>query len=258
MKTKSNLFITVILISTLYGFSSAGNENQYLKKGDFYYSQFDNKNAVLYYQKAYMEDTNSYFTIFKLTRSYNDLGEEMYMLKNKDEAEKYIKKGADLAAVLVRKFPDSALSYTLDAMCLGNLTLFGSSKEKIKLSSEVYSDANKAIKINPNDFLPFTILGIYYRQVAGLSWFDKLIAGAIYGKIHKGSYQESIEMFDKSLKLNPNVISTEYNLYKTYEKLDNKKMEIECLEKLLKLPVSNFRDKYLIPRAKKHLAELLN
>ena len=258
MKIKSNLFLSVILFSAFCGLSSANNENQYIKKGDYYYSRFDNRNAVMYYQKAYRADKNSYYSIFKLTRSYNDLGEELYMLKNDDGAEKYIKKGADLSAVLVKKFPDSSLSYTLEAMCLGNLSLFGSTKKKIQLSSEVFSDANKAIKMNPNDFLPYTILGIYYRQVAGLSWFDKLIAGAIYGKIHKGSYQESIEMFDKSLKLDPNVISTEYNLYKTYEKLNNKKMEIECLEKLLKLPVTNFRDKYLIPRAKKNLAELLN
>ncbi len=249
------LFISALLIDASF---ATGNTRRFLETGDKYYSQFDNKKAVGYFKLAYESDTNAYETIFKLARSYNDLGEELFMRKKSDSSESYIKKGVRMAALMVRKFPDSAQSHTLEAMCLGNLTLFAGSKEKVKLAKRILDDAKRSIKIDPDNFLPYTILGIYYRQVAGLSWFEKLISNALYGYIPEGSYKESVEMFDKSLSINPNVVSTEYNLYKTYKKMGNKKMEIECLEKTVKLPVKNFRDKYLIPKAKKHLNDLLN
>lgn len=253
------LYIAVVLSVTYSTGSFAGdNVKKYLKTGDHYYKRFDNKQALYYYKKAYIEDTNSYYTVFKLTRSYNDLGEELFMQEKDSASERDIKSGVKMAAILVNKFPDSAGSYTLQAMCLGNMILFAGTKEKIKLSRKVYEDARKAVKMKPDNFLPYTILGIYYRQIAGLSWFQKIIASALYGSLPPGSYKESVKMFDKSLSLDSEVVSTEYNLYQTYREMGNKKMEIKCLKRVLTLPVGNFRDKYLIPKAKKHLKELLN
>ncbi len=259
MKKSKTIIIFIFLSALLIRTSAAsGKTRQYVKTGDYYYNHFDNRNAVNYLRMAYESDTNSYETVYKLARSYNDLGEELFMQKKNDQSEKYVIKGVKMASVLVRKFPDSAKSFTLEAMCLGNLTLFAGSKEKVKLAKRIWDDAEKSVKMNPDNFLPYTILGIYYRQAAGLNWFEKIVANTLYGHLPAGSYKKSVEMFDKSLSINPNVVSTEYNLYKTYQKMGNKKMEIECLEKVVKLPVHNFRDRYLIPKAKKHLDELLN
>jgi hypothetical protein len=45
-------------------------------------------------------------------------------------------------------------------------------------------------------------------------------------------------------------------LSKTYDKLNDRKNEIDCLNRVIQLPVRNFRDKYSKIKAAKKLDEL--
>ena len=236
----------------------SGTAKEYLKTGDVFFNHFDNWNALKYYEKAYEADPNSYESISKLTRGYNDLGEELLLQRKKPEAEPYINKAVELADTLLKKFPDSAESYSYKAMCLGNYALFKGGKEKVKLAIRIENNAKTALKMDPKQLLPYIILGMYYREVAGLSWVEKLFANTFFGKLPDGNYDESIQMFDKALEINPDIIITQYQLSKTYRQLGNEKKEIECLRQVLKLPQSNFRDKYLIIKTKKRLGTLVS
>jgi tetratricopeptide (TPR) repeat protein len=254
MKTKVIYLIFQLIIITAY--SNVLADFDYLREGDVYHERYDNINAVKSYEKAFKTFPNNYWIISKLTLSYDDAGEEMLELKKLDDAEVYVNKAVSSAELFQSMYPDSALSYTYLALSYGNIAMFKGGKEKIKYAFKVKLNAEKAMKMNPEDIYPYIILGIYLREAANLNWFEKLFAKSFLGGVPEGTYEESKQMFYKSLFLDPGVISAYYNLSKTYDKLNDRKNEIDCLNRVIQLPVRNFRDKYSKIKASKKLYQL--
>lgn len=254
MRTNPSVTFFIFLITSLTAsYTVAGTVKEYLSTGDTYFSHFDNRNALNYYEKAYEAEPGNYECILKLTRSYNDLGEELFINHDRASAEPYINKAVQMSDTLLKKFPDSAEAYSFSAMCLGNYALFKGGKEKVKLAIQIEKAAKTALKMNPKKVLPYIILGMYYQNVANLSWLEKFFANTFFGKLPDGSFEDSIRMLDKANAIDPNVIITQYQLAKTYRLMGNDKKELDCLRRVLILPQGNFRDKYLIAKAKKRL-----
>jgi tetratricopeptide (TPR) repeat protein len=180
----------------------------------------------------------------------------MLELKKLDDAEVYINKAVSTAELLQSIYPDSALSYTYLALSYGNIAMFKGGREKIKYAFKVKLNAEKAMEMNPEDIYPYIILGIYNREAANLNWFEKLFAKSFLGGVSEGTYEESKQMFNKSLSIDHDIIIAYYNLSKTYDKLNDRKNEIDCLNRVIQLPVRNFRDKYSKIKAAKKLDEL--
>lgn len=143
-------------------------------------------------------------------------------------------------------------------MSYDNLATFKGGTEKIKLASKIKDNAEKSLRLNSNDYLPYTILSIYHRQIASLNWFERAFANTFFGKVPEGSLEESEKMMLKALSIQPGVITAMFNLSLTYKEMDNEKKEIEWLKKIISAPINDFRDKYAKRKAKDRLADLIN
>jgi tetratricopeptide (TPR) repeat protein len=194
--------------------------------------------------------------LFRLVRSYNDLGEEYYEYRNQDSSEIMIKKAIGFSEKMEKDFPDSAATYAYLAMSYGNQALYEGGKSKIKLAHQIEDNAKKSIQLNPNQYLSYVILGIYYRQIADLSWFERMFANTFFGKVPDGSFEESVQMLNKALKIKPNTIVASFQLALTYKAMGEEQKEKNLLEALIKYPQKNFRDKFAIKKAKSRLKEL--
>ena len=172
----------------------------YLEKGDESYSKFNNVEAISYYEKALNITPDNFEILLKLVRTYNAAGEEYFEYRNTKEAEYYINKALEFADKFRIKFPDSSAVYSYSAMSNGNIALFKGGKEKIKYAKLVELNAKKSISLNPNAYLPYIILGIYYREIAGLSWIERAFANTFLGSVPSGSYKESETMLKKALR----------------------------------------------------------
>jgi tetratricopeptide (TPR) repeat protein len=256
MKLKFILISIQIILFMPFLHSQA--DKGYLAKGDDYTAKFDNLNAIKSYEEAYKISPNSYEVLTRITLAYNDEGEELLNLREKDKAENYIDQAIKYAGILQKEFPDSALSYTYMALTYGNMAIFKGGKDKIRYADKVRQNALKSIKINPNNYFPYIILGIYYREAASLKWYQKIFAKTFLGGVPEGTYQESIDMFDKALSLDSNLIVADYQLSKTYRNMGEKNKEINLLKKVLIMPIRNFRDKYAIIKAKNRLEKMIN
>ena len=241
------------MISVLF---SGSDYKSLLKEGDAYSKKFDNYNAVKKYEQAYSLAQDDFEVLCKLSKGYNDLGEELVNLQKKSEAEDIINKAVKSAEKLQKKYPNSGLTYTYLAWSYGNLAMFKGGKEKIKYTNKIGENGKRALKMNPNDPIPYLIMGIYYRELASLNWVERTFANTFLGHVPEGSYEESEKMFKKALQLNPNAITVMFNLSKTYNKMDRKKEEETLLHKLLKTENNDFRDKYSKIKAQKMLADL--
>jgi tetratricopeptide (TPR) repeat protein len=249
--------IMIILITFIISYSVYPNNfNEYIQKGDEYYSEFNNKSALDYYLKAYKFMPDGYNILSRLARTYNDLGEEYYEYREEDSSEVMIRQAIKFSEEMQKEFPDSAATYAYLAMSYGNQALYEGGKEKIKLAHKIEDNAKKSIQMNPGQYMPYVILGIYYRQIADLSWFERMFANTFFGNVPDGSFEQSIAMFQKALALKPNTIVASFQLSLTYKAMGDNKKEKYLLQELINYPEKNFRDKFALKKAKKRLEEM--
>ena len=251
---KSLIFIILFLIPDCFVYSN--NINDFIREGDKYYSGYDNKSALNDYLNAFKIAPDDYNVLLRLARTYNDLGEEFYEYKMEDSSEIMIKKALVFSDKLKKDFPDSAATYAYLAMSYGNQALYEGGKTKIKLAHKIEDNAKKSLQINPNQYLSYVILGIYYRQIADLSWFERMFANTFFGDVPEGTFNQSVEMFRKALRVKPGTIVASFQLALTYKTMGDKEKEKNLLEELINYPQKNFRDKFAIKKAKRRLKEL--
>lgn len=250
-----NLVLMIIFLLPFY-YMLPNNADKYIQKGDEYFSEFNNRSALDSYLIAYESAPDSYDVLLRLARSYNDLGEEYYEYRDRDSSELMIRKALKYAQKMEKDFPDSAASYAYLAMSYGNLALYEGGKSKIKLARKIEENAKRSLKINPDQYLSYVILGIYNRQIADLSWFERMFANTFFGSVPDGSFEQSIRMFKKALEIKPRTIVASFQLALTYKAMGEELMEKDLLETLIKYPLTNFRDKFAIKKAKRRLEEL--
>ena len=256
MKRHSIFFISIFIL-VAFGKALHGTTlKEYLDKGDKSFQELKNLEALNYYEEAYKIAPADFNVMARLARSYNDLGEEYYEKRKRDEAEVYINKAVDFSVIFKNKFPDSAEAYCYLAMSYGNIALFKGGKDKVKYANLVEQNAKKSIEINRKYFLPYVILGIYYREIASLSLIERTFANTFLGSLPKGTYEESEECFKKALSIDPNMIVAVFNLSKTYMAMGRSNDEITLLKQVEQMPVRNFRDIYTKEKAKRRLSQM--
>jgi tetratricopeptide (TPR) repeat protein len=228
----------------------------FINEGDLLYNNFDNFNALKEYEKAYKLAPDNYDVLFRLVRTYNDAGEELKELRRRDEAESYINKAMTYAEIFHQKYPDSAAAYTYLAMSYGNVAMYKGGKDKVSYAKKIEQAAKKAISISQTDHMPYIILGIYYRELASLSWLERTFANAFFGGVPEGSLEDSEKMFKNALAINQGIVVAVYQLSKTYREMNRKKDEEALLTKVLTMQELNFRDKFAKEKSKRRLEQI--
>ena len=244
-------FISCVLESRVLGAEQVLN---YINTGDEYYSKFDNINALNNYKEAYNLDPNSFEILMKLTRAYNDVGED-FKEQGSRETESYFIKAVVHSEIMKELFPEEEGTYFYLAATRGNLALFKGGKDKVKLGRDVEKYAKKAIELKPDYGEPHVALGVYYREVANLNWFLKKFAKAFFGGLPEGTNEDSLKMLLKAEELIPESVYVQYELGKTYKEIGNKEKMKEHFEKALRLPNTDHRDKYFKMHIKSYLEE---
>ena len=231
--------------------------DDYIQRGDEYHSKFENIKALDEYKKAYGLDPDNFLVLKKLALTSNDCGEDLRGT-DMDKARAYFRESVRYAELASEKFLDDPDVYFLLAISYGNLSRYTGGKDKVKLARNVEVNLQKSIKRRP-DFAPsYIAMGIYYREVAKLSWFIKQFAKTFLGGLPDGTLKDSRNMLLKALELNPDFIITHYELGKTYLELEDydkadyhfqKVLELDIIDHSdwsKKLKVRKMRDKYKI------------
>jgi tetratricopeptide (TPR) repeat protein len=250
-------FILAILISSLFfteliAYSSELDST--IEKGDKYYNDFSNLSALKEYTKAYGLDPKNFEVLMKITRAYNDVGED-YKEQGSAEAEGYFIKAFEHSEIMKELFPQRGETYFFMAATRGNLALFKGGKEKVKLGRDIEKYARKAIELKPDYGEPHVALGVYYREVANLNWFLKKFAKAFFGGLPDGTNEDSLKMLLKAEQLLPQNVYVQFELGKTYKEIGNKEKMKEHFNKALRLPNTDHRDKYFKMHIKSYLEE---
>ncbi|MCI5130007.1 MAG: hypothetical protein D3904_00405 [Candidatus Electrothrix sp. EH2] len=229
---------------------SAQTGQELILRGDTSYRQFDNINALSYYKKALEVQPDNFDCLIKVNRAYNDIGEDV----SPEKSEPYYEPAVQQAEKLQRMFPEKAESYYWLAVSYGNLALLRGSKEKVKLSEKVERNIQKAITLHPNYADAYVVLGIFYKEVAGLNSFLKAFARLFFGKLPDGTYEDAARSFKKAIRLRTSrPIYTYFHLGRTYEHLNKPEQAKSIYFKALKFPETDHRDHIVIKQIKERL-----
>lgn len=127
--------------------------------------------------------------------------------KGREEGEdekRYLSLGESTAlqALLIQE--DSWQCHKWYAIVVGASTKFLATSDKIEKGNKYKEHIDRAIELNPTEPNLHFFLGMWYFEVASLSWFERKAATMIYSSVPTATYQDSLDEFVKAETLMPN------------------------------------------------------
>lgn len=194
-----------------------------------------------------------YNTAFLLCKTGVMKKEESERQKNYHEAEYLSRK-----AIAVNDNSADA-HYTL-ALALGRINENASTKQKIANAKVIKTEAETAVKLDPNLAGAWHILGRWHRTVAGFNALEKLMINTVFGGVPEGgSYDAAIECFSKAVELEPKYMLHSYELAVSYHERGNKMDDVYAkvwLKKTIALPVLTDEDAETLKKAQELLKKI--
>ena len=133
---------------------------------------------------------------------------------------------------------------------------FEGTKATIQKSFVCKLHFEKAIELNPSDATSRHLLGLWYYEVAGLSWTLRKVAAAIFAEPPTGTYAEAKEHFAAAETIEPGFyVKNRLMLGKCCLQLNDKVGASSWFEKALELPTSTVDDEQAITEARRLLNE---
>src|ERR1700690_1030431 len=113
------------------------------------------------------------------------------------------------------------------AVSIGNIAMFEGGKTKVKLCRVIKREVDRALELNPNNALAYSILGSFYKALGDVSWIEKQLANVFLGGLPDGGYDESVIAFQRAIALAPDAIRNHHELGKVYllQERENEAME---------------------------------
>ena len=230
--------IIVSLLLLGIGLEARAGNSLLMEQADALHAQFKDLAACPFYEEALKQNPTDAVVLVKLAWACNNAGEDL----NSRESEAYYEKAVQYAETLRPLAPTNAETFFLLAMTKGNLALFRGGKQKVALSRTLREDALKSISLDPAYALPHAALGVYYREVATLNWFQRTYAQHLLGGLPEGTLEDSEASLLKSISLDSNSIFAHFQLAETYEAMNQPKKAIGQYQAVLALPIRDHQD----------------
>jgi len=112
----------------------------------------------------------------------------------------------------------------------------------VKLARNVEYNLQKTIELKPEFAPSYIALGIYYRQVSNLSWFQRMFANSFLGGLPGGTIEDSRDSLLKALELDPDFIITHYEIGRTYKEMGEYEKAHYHFNKVLELDIQDHGD----------------
>jgi len=164
--------------------------------------------AIDAYHEALFLDPAGLEALRGLADAWNDLGEAT----TGEAAEDAFVRALGHAQCLEELFPTMPDGPYWKAVAYGNLTARRGPGDKVALAREIAAAARCALDKDP-EFAPALVaLGIYERELAGLGFFARVAARALFGGVEDTSLGESERLLRRAVALAPASLLARYEL----------------------------------------------
>jgi hypothetical protein len=206
---------------------------QLLKEAQQQETLLHENEAFLKYAEIIKKDPNNLNALWKCSELCSRIGARQ---ADKEKMRPYFFAARNYASNALHVNPNSSDANFVMSLALGRVSLISGTKERVMLARDVKYYAENAIRLDPNNFRAYHILGRWYYDVSNLNLAEKSFARIFYGKLPSASLDEAIFNFEKSRALNPAFILNYYELARSYHRMDEDKKAVAYLRILLGLP----------------------
>ncbi|MFC1500186.1 tetratricopeptide repeat protein [Candidatus Zixiibacteriota bacterium] len=165
------------------------------------------------------------------------------------EAVRYARRAAEVE-------PDSAWGWFQVGQTTGMLSKLPGGRETVEMAAEAKSAFERAISIDPDYTSAIHGLARWHHAVANLSGAMKMAAKVFYGGLPSASNEEAVRLFQRAIRLEPDVILHHLELGKTYLEMREKALARAEFETVLRLPVVYHLDPSRKETARRLLSEM--
>lgn len=224
-----------------------------IKKGAEFDDRFDARNALKYYDDAEKLDPKNADLLARISRQYR------YLLADAHSKEEKLRLGhvalgyAERAAEVGPKDPDAQLAV---GITYGKMLPYMSSKDQVEATPLIKESVDKTLALDPHNDTAWDILGRWNRVLADVSGLKRILAGAVYGKLPKGSNEAAEACLCKAISLNPHRLMHYVELGRVYAQMGRKEEARHCLTKGLAMPDREKDDAETKERGRETLAKL--
>lgn len=213
--------------------------NQLLKEAQYQESLFHENEAFLRYADILKKEPNNLVALWKCSELSSRIGARQ---ADKERKRPYFLAAKNYATAAMRVNPNSTDANYAMSLALGRVSLLAGTRERVMLAKDVKYYAENAIRLDPNNFRAYHILGRWNYEVSNLNLAEKSFARLFYGKLPSASLAEAIMDFEKSRSLNPGFLLNYLELARSYHRMDEDKKAINNLRILLALPNMMYDD----------------
>jgi tetratricopeptide (TPR) repeat protein len=129
-------------------------------------------------------------------------------------------------------------------------------KEKLNRATEIKRELDRALELNPNDDVAWSMLGSYNFEASKIGWFSRFMGGTFVGQMPKGSREEAEKNFKKAISLNPRVIRHYHELALLYLEENRKQEALNALSMAATKPVLMKSDTRRLKEIRRLIARL--
>lgn len=210
----------------------------------------DEKAAFSKFKLILKLDSVNLYALTKCSELCSRIGKREQDTRSRDS---YYEAAVIYAKNALRLYPQSDEANVVMSIAIGRTSLVKSGREKIAAAKEIKHYAETALKINPNNFKAWHIIGKWNYEVSDLNLMEKAATKIFYGGLPNASLKNSIVAYEKARILNPTFLLNFLELAKAYKRNNEKQKGIALLKALLSLP-SKIEDD---PQIKKEAATLI-
>lgn len=253
---RSCTYICILLLLPV--FLQAQSVDSLIQKSDSLALQaFDPNAALEVLLEAEKLDAKNYEVLWRISRSYVDIGEHLPGETDEQEEQQRAKydKAAEYAEKAVTVAPNKSINYLRRAIAYGRIALFEGVFDVIGTVDDVRADLEKAIALgNGGKEVQSTahyVLGRTHAKVCEKAYLVRLPLGLGWGDI-----DIAFEEFEKAISMRPNFRMFHFDYAKALIEEDEYEKAREHLNKIKTLPILDEDDKKLEKEAALLLEEI--
>jgi hypothetical protein len=173
-----------------------------------------------------------------------------------EEAVRLSRRAVETGPGVARAHTILAASVGLYGQLVGRRYRLVRAREVIDMAHEVHREARRAIDLDPYDFGPYVILGIFHRELAMVHPIVKAIARAFLGSYPDVSVERSQEYLLRATALAPGDVTARLELARTYIAMDQEGAARRELEIVIRRPPADAMDRVELSEARDLLEEI--
>ncbi|AOS83583.1 hypothetical protein BIU88_05140 [Chlorobaculum limnaeum] len=216
--------------------ASKSNENSVIDAADQAFKSLHYEKADSLYNVMIQDGKESAALYWKLARLNISVAEAIPPAEREKRMPWY-SKAVDYGRKAVQLDDSNASAHTWLAAALALKADRIGAKEKLNRAAEIKRELDRALELNPNDDVAWSMLGSYNFEVSKIGWFNRFMGGTFVGQMPKGSREEAEKNFKKAISLNPRVIRHYHELALLYIEEDRKQEALNALRMAATKPV---------------------